>query len=66
MTFEYDNIIERLKNNGYSTFIIRKEKIFSESVLTSFRNNKSVSIKNLVKVCELTNCKLDDIIKLKD
>lgn len=65
MTFEYLNILEKLKESGYNTFTIRKEKIFSESVLTKFRKNQSVSITQLVKVCELTNCDISDIIKLK-
>lgn len=65
MTFEYINILERLKESGYNTFRIRKEKIFSESVLTKFRKNQPVSILQLVKVCELTNCDISDIIKLK-
>lgn len=65
MTFEYIKILDRLKESGYNTFRIRKEKIFSESVLTKFRKNQPVSILQLVKVCELTNCDIPDIIKLK-
>ena len=65
MTFEYLNILEKLKENGYNTFRIRKEKIFSESVLTKFRKSQPVSIIQLVKVCELTNCNISDIIELK-
>ena len=65
MTFEYLNIIEKLKESGYNTFTIRKEKIFSESVLTKFRKNQPVSILQLVKVCELTNCDISDIVILK-
>lgn len=65
MTFEYLNILGKLKENGYNTFRIRKEKIFSESVLTKFRKNQPVSILQLVKVCELTNCDISDIVRLK-
>lgn len=65
MTFEYLDILEKLKESGYNTFTIRKEKIFSESVLTKFRKNQPVSILQLVKVCELTNRDISDIIKLK-
>lgn len=65
MTFEYLNILQKLKESGYNTFRIRKEKIFSESVLTKFRKNQPVSILQLVKVCELTNCDISDIVRLK-
>lgn len=49
------NALELLKENGYSTYRIRKEKIFSESSVQHLRHSKPVSWNDLETVCRLTN-----------
>lgn len=65
LKFEYQDIMEKLKACGYSSSRLRKEKIFGEATLTRFRNNGNISIEKLVKVCELTDSDICDIVKLK-
>ncbi len=56
------DVIEALKNAGYNTTRIRKEKLLNESVLQYIRENKPVGAKPLNKICELLDMQPGDII----
>ena len=56
------NIIEALKEKGYNTNRLRKEKLLSEGVLQSLRTNKYISMDNLSKICALLDCQPADLI----
>lgn len=57
------DVLKRLKEKGYNTNKLRKEKILSESTIQKFRENKPVSWENLEKLCELLKCQPGDIIE---
>ncbi len=57
------NIVSALKDAGYSTYKLRKEKILAESTLQKFRNNELVSWENISTVCKLLNCQPGDIME---
>ena len=57
------DILAALKTAGYSTYKIRKDKIFAESTLQQFRNNEIVSTEQLSKLCKLLNCQPGDILE---
>lgn len=56
------NVIEALKTAGYSTYRIRKEKIFSESTLQMFRNGEPVSWAVISRLCDVLQCDVGDIL----
>lgn len=47
------DIIEALKNKGYTTTRIRKEKILSEGTLTNIRNGGAINTTTLNVICEI-------------
>lgn len=57
------DIIAKLKDMGYSTYKIRKDKLLSESTLQKFRNGEIVSWKDIEKVCELLGCQIGDLVE---
>ena len=57
------NVLKELKENGFNTNRLRKEKLLSESTIQKFRENKSVSWENLETLCALLNCQPGDIIE---
>lgn len=57
------DILQLLKNFGYSTYKIRKEKIFTESQLQNIRDNKLLTQDALNKLCKLLNCQPGDILE---
>ena len=57
------NLLLALKNAGYNTNRIRKEKIFTEAQLQQLRDNNLLTQKALNKVCALLNCQPGDILE---
>lgn len=49
-------IMKALKDAGYSTYRLRKEKILGEATLQKFRKNQLVSWENTATICKLLNC----------
>lgn len=56
------NVLQALKDKGYSTYKLRKDKILSESTLQAFRNGSMVSYEVLGKICEMLDCQPGDIL----
>lgn len=50
------DIIKMLSDKGITTYLIRKNKIFTESQLTQIRNDKLVTQETLDKLCTLLEC----------
>lgn len=59
------DILKALKEKGYTTYYIRKNKVISESSLTMIRQNKIVSIEVFDKLCDLLECDIGKIIEYK-
>lgn len=57
------DVLEALKENGYSTYKMRKEKILGESVIQQIRNGELVSWANIERLCHLLNCQPGDIVE---
>ena len=57
------DIIAALKEAGYSTYKIRKEKILAESTLQAFRAGQLVSWENVDRVCKMLHCQPGDILE---
>lgn len=57
------NIMESLKAKGYTSYKLRKEKIFGEATMTKFRNKEYINFENLNLLCRLLDCQPGDILE---
>lgn len=57
------DVLQALKDKGYTTYKLRKESSLSESTLQKLRNNEGVAWKNLETLCELLECQPADLIE---
>lgn len=57
------DIIKALKEKGISTYIMRKEKILSESTIQKLREGKGIAWENIETICRLLECQPGDIIE---
>ena len=57
------DVLQALKDKGYTTYKLRKESSLSESTLQKLRNNEGVAWKNLESLCELLECQPADLIE---
>ncbi len=60
------NVLAELKAIGYSTYRLRKEKIFGERTMQKFRRGEIVNAENMAIICKLLNCQPGDIIEYVD
>lgn len=60
------NVLSELKKRGYSTYRIRKERIFGEATMQKIRIGLPVSWDNISIICQLLGCQPGDIIEYKD
>ena len=56
-------VLAKLKEAGYNTNRIRKEKIIGESMLQKIRSGQMVSWATLETICELLQCQPGDLIE---
>lgn len=57
------DVLAALKEKGYSSYRIRKEKLFGEAQLQKLRSNELVSKETLNTLCKLLNCQPGEILK---
>jgi len=62
MKYKID-VIAALKEAGYNTNRIRKEKIMGEAMLQKIRSGQMVSWATMETLCELLNCQPADLIE---
>ena len=57
------DVIAALKEAGYNTSRIRKEKIMGEAMLQKIRSGQMVSWATLETICGLLNCQPGDLLE---
>ncbi len=57
------NVLESLKEAGYSSARMRKEKLLGENAIQSIREGKMVGASSLNKLCQLLDMQPGNIIK---
>lgn len=57
------DVLAALKNEGYNTTRIRRDKIIGEQMLTKIRNGELCSWATMCKLCELLHCQPGDLVE---
>ena len=64
MSVEYKiNVMQALKEAGYSSTRLRNDKIIGEATMQRLRHKQSVSYEVLGKICELLQCQVGDVLE---
>ena len=57
------NVLDALKENGYSSYTLRKEKLLSESTIQKLREGEGVAWDNLDTLCRLLDCDISELLE---
>ena len=58
------DILAALKDQGLTTYKLRKEKLLSEDTIQRIReNSSSVNLRTINRLCRLLNCQPGDIME---
>ena len=58
-----EGIMQALKEKGYSSTRLRREKLFGESAMHEMRRQGEIKHQTLNQICKLLNCRIEDIIE---
>ena len=59
------NVLQALKDKGYSTYCIKNEKLLSQSTLQKLREGKPVSWENIEAFCRLLELQPGEVLEYK-
>lgn len=63
MKYKID-VLKELKNIGYTTYRLRKEKVLNETTIQKLRErNTDISVRTLEALCKLLKCQPNDILE---
>lgn len=57
------NVLQMLKDAGYNTNRLRKEKLIGEATIQKLRQGELVSWATINTICTLLNCQPGDIVE---
>jgi putative transcriptional regulator len=64
MALQYKiNVLDALKEKGYTTYSLRKEKLLSESTIQKLRVGEGVAWDNIETLCKLLDCDVSDLLE---
>lgn len=67
MALEYKiDVLQVLKDKGYNTNTLRKEKLLAESTIQKLRCGEPISWSNISKICSLLNCQPDYFLEYRN
>jgi len=56
------DVLSKLKDAGYSTYRLRKDKLIGEAMIQKIREGKLCSWDTISTICELLHCQPGDIV----
>lgn len=57
------DVLAALKEKGFTTYRIRKDKLLSESTVQKLRSRSPIAWENLETLCELLHCQPGDLVE---
>lgn len=57
------DVIEALKDAGFSSYVIRKDALINQTALQKLREGRMIAWEQFEKVCSLLNCQPGDLIE---
>ena len=57
------DVLRALKNTGFTTYRLRKDKILGEATIQKLRYFELVSWENINTICKLLNCQPGDMME---
>lgn len=61
----FDRLWQTMKEKNVSTYTLREKHDFHTDTIRNLRNNHNITTNTLSKLCEILNCRLEDIAEYK-
>lgn len=60
------DILQLLKEKGYNTTRLRREKLLAEGTIQKLRDQKPISWDNISRICDMLQCQPGEILAQKN
>ncbi len=57
------DVLAALKENGYTTTRLRREKLLAESTIQKLREKRPIAWNNINEICRMLSCQPNDFIR---
>lgn len=65
LTYKID-VLQALKDNGFNTTRLRREKLLAEGTIQKLREGKPINWENIERICAMLRCQPGDILEYAD
>ncbi len=59
------DVMEALKEKGFTSYKLRKEGLLGDSTVTKLRRGEPISWKSLDQICTLLGCDVGDVLRCR-
>lgn len=59
----YEPLLKKMKEKGLTTYVIRRDKIISQSALTAIMHGENITISTLDRLCAALDCQPGELLK---
>lgn len=67
MALEYKiDVLQALREKGYNTNKLRKEKLLAESTIQKLRESKPISWANIEQICSMLDCQPNYFLEFRN
>ncbi|MFT3951160.1 MAG: helix-turn-helix transcriptional regulator [Oscillospiraceae bacterium] len=63
MPIKYDKLLALLKEKGFTTYKIRKEKLLGQATLQKIQDGGDIDTRTIAKLCKVLGCQPGDIME---
>ena len=61
----YDRLWCTMKKKGISTYVLREQHNIDSKTIRRLKANHNVTVETLNRLCEILDCRLEDIVEFK-
>lgn len=59
----YKRVLEKLKDAGYSSYIIKRDRLLPMATMQSIHDGRAITLTTLDKICKMTGLQPGDLIE---
>ena len=63
MPSKYDKLIKLMKDNGITSYTLKKDKIIGQATYKKIMEGGDIDTRTIAKMCELLKCQPGDILE---
>lgn len=63
--YDYTPFWETLKNSSETTYTLIHKYNINSTTITRLRNNQSITMDSLDRICQALNCDLNEVVRIK-